>query len=630
MPKTAPSRSAKKSPVKTAQPVPKTRNPVDFVMPAQDALFFLFYFLFVWLVLEPKLLFHGGWNTPDFPVFYRGAFFFKEHLVRPGGLVDYASKFLSQLLVYSWAGAAVLAFQAWLITACSGILIAGFISPRFRVLRFLPALALLALDASYTFHFIPLSSLALALIFLCLSIRIRFPSTALECAALVALPILLYVLAGASVWIFVLPCALHSWLARGRWLPGLACLAAAASLPYIVGVQGFGLTLPDAFSALAPWSARFLRFHPRGMLLVYGVYFFPVAVALWMAVRRAVGFRPEGKPAKTASSTAPILETAAVLVLAALAAFAGFNRNLKTLLKVDYFAFHRMWPEVLDAAGPRPANDFIMAAVDRSLAHLGRLGDSEIALRQQPGTLLLNDGKYRFSFWFQFDIFLDLGYVNRADHQLTESLDYYGERPQILQRLGLVNMVKGNTGTAGIYLGALGRMPFYGKTSAALLSKMASDSVPGLDPEVRYLRESMLRKDRVHEVSFDALFRELLEINPRNRMAFEYLMTFYLLTLDLDGFVANLDRLKGIGYDRLPRLYEQALLIGSRNPSLHSKIRALDLDISMESKGLYRDFVRTLDAYKQDPAAAAVMEFPGNLTDSYFVYYYLNFKQTKE
>ena len=44
-------------------------------------------------------------------------------------------------------------------------------------------------------------------------------------------------------------------------------------------------------------------------------------------------------------------------------------------------------------------------------------------------------------------------------------------------------------------------------------------------------------------------------------MAFEYMMTMYLLTGQTKKFLNNIGRLKDVGYDTIPRHYEEALAI---------------------------------------------------------------------
>jgi len=634
MPKTSVVRKPKK-PSKAPAPRKKPKPPaVGTGALAQDFLFFGLFFLFLWLRVDPRLIYHGGWNIPDFPVFYKGWFYLREFLGRPGGTVEYVSDGLAQFLFYPVAGAIVITAQAWLISACAGYWLGPLIPPRFKALRLVPALVLLPLYSTYTFHFMVVNSLAAALLFFVLFRRIPRPEAAPGFVVTVILSGALYALSGGGVLVFVALCAADLWILKRGWKTGLAVLALGVLIPYAVGVHVYGTSPAEAFTALTPLSRKVLQFHPRGMVMVYGLFLiFPLA-ALALAVLRLMGLpraESRGRPSRGAGPPQEYarrgwkkwqaVETAGLLAVLAAVAVLSHDRRLKTLLEVDYYAYHRKWSRVLEAAGGNPQNDLVTAAVDRALAHNGRLCDSEITLRQKPGTLLLNDEQYRFSFWFQFDIFLDLGYVNKADHQLTEALDYYGERPQILRRLALVNMVKGNNGTARIYLGALGKMPFHSRESEARLAMLDSDPSLAGDAEVENLRASMLKTDRIREQSFDGLFLELLELNPRNRMAFEYLMAFYLMTLDLENIVRNIGRFGNFDYPQMPRLVEQAVLLAGTRPGLREKVRAMNLNVSTDSKRLFLDFLRTLQTARAGGKAAALVEFPESLKGSYFVYY---------
>jgi hypothetical protein len=59
----------------------------------------------------------------------------------------------------------------------------------------------------------------------------------------------------------------------------------------------------------------------------------------------------------------------------------------------------------------------------------------------------------------------------------------------------------------------------------------------------------------------DQTLAALLKRNPRNKMAFEYLMACYLVTGQVDKIVANVGKLREFGYERIPPLYEEAILI---------------------------------------------------------------------
>ena len=78
-------------------------------------IFFTLFYLYLWLYIDLKLMYHGAGIITNFPAFYRGRPFFLQFLSYPGGLIEYISAFLSQFFYYSWAGALVVTIQAWLM-----------------------------------------------------------------------------------------------------------------------------------------------------------------------------------------------------------------------------------------------------------------------------------------------------------------------------------------------------------------------------------------------------------------------------------------------------------------------------------------------------------------------------------
>ncbi len=55
-------------------------------------------------------------------------------------------------------------------------------------------------------------------------------------------------------------------------------------------------------------------------------------------------------------------------------------------------------------------------------------------------------------YWHKFDTLIDLGLMNLAEKNLAECVETFGEHPMLLQRLALVNLVKGKVEAARIYL----------------------------------------------------------------------------------------------------------------------------------------------------------------------------------
>ena len=79
---------------------------------------------------------------------------------------------------------------------------------------------------------------------------------------------------------------------------------------------------------------------------------------------------------------------------------------------------------------------------------------------------------------------------------------------------------------------------------------------------INELKENALDvEDATFKFNDDRFFTDLLKKNPSNRIAFEYMMAYYLLTRQTDKIAANIHQLDDFGYEKIPRYYEEALVI---------------------------------------------------------------------
>jgi hypothetical protein len=307
-----------------------------------------------------------------------------------------------------------------------------------------------------------------------------------------------------------------------------------------------------------------------------------------------------------------------LLTIAGSAVFISRDENLKTRFKVDYYAYQKMWPELLTSARSNPTNPFIAHAVNRALYHTGRLNYDMFSWPQHSDYLFLSDKKYKWMYWQIFDVFLDIGVVNMAENALTECLEGLGSRPMILQRLALINMVKGNLGSAKIYLGALSKTLFHADWANNYLERLETDPDLSGDKYIQHLRSLCLDKDcPIHSLFKEKTLLWLLERNSQNRMAFEYLMAWYMLNRNLSKFVQNLERLQDFDYPELPTHYEEAALIyvyqTRETPNL-SRYQP-----SLQKRKQIEDFSRILKDNRGDKQAAS-KELSNKYRNTYFYY----------
>jgi hypothetical protein len=619
----------------------------------RSLLFFVLFYLYLWLEVDTRLIYHGAGVITNFPSFYRGWAFFQTFTSYPGGPVEYLCAFLSQLFCYSWLGALVVTLQAWLICLCIDYLLRIVGSPRLRWLCFAAPILLLISYNWYTYHFVTTMALLVALILACLYLLSRRRRASKRSHLLIFLvsSVMLYYLVGAAFLLFAAICTVYEMFFQHRWRTSLLYLLAAGLLPYIEGTIIFGVSIVDAFSREMPFSWRILCYttRRRAVTLVYLLYGLPLITTLmcgfWLALadmlrsaaKRASKAAPApkspGKPHRRSSKlpariaawykSSPRLSwTIESLVLIALAGAAvQFSRNdeLKTRFQVDYYAYHKMWPQVLLAARRYPADPLVVHAVNRALFHTGRLGYEMFSWPQDPDYLFLTDSNYEWAHWHIFDVHLDIGLVNIAENALTECLEGLGDRPMVLQRLALINMAKGNIGSAGIYLGALSKTLFHARWANQYLALLRAEPNLGTVAEVQHLRSLWLDKDYpTLSLPKEKVLSLLLDKNSQNRMAFEYLMAWYLLNKQLGKFASNIDRLRGFGYLELPTHYEEAALI-----YVYGTGKPVALGGYQPSPTLRRqieDFSRILRAYGADKRAA-FNDLARNYRDTYFFYY---------
>ena len=277
--------------------------------------------------------------------------------------------------------------------------------------------------------------------------------------------------------------------------------------------------------------------------------------------------RPIPQPGVITQFTEATMTTyAALLAIAAGAIVAYFCHNylLKMEMAANYYSCNGMWREVLDVASKRPQSKFINHAANHALYRSGLLTQEMFRYGQHPAALMLtSETTNPMGWWRLFDTYLDLGHANLAEYSLVMLLDMYGERPLIMKRLVLVSMVKGDIGTAKIYLGALSKTLFDAAWARSYLEKIERDPNLTTDKEVQDLRSKTPRIDRDFKDLDESIFFDLLARNKHNRMAFEYLMAFYLLTNQFDKFMVNIERLDDFDYKGIPRVYEEAILLYS-------------------------------------------------------------------
>jgi hypothetical protein len=606
------------------------------------ALFFLLYFLYVWLVIDPRFVHHAiGILTPYYTVsFNMGWPFFLDHLGRAGGPVEYATRFLWPLYAYGWLGALIITAIAWITCLTVDAILRAADRSRGMLLRCGPAVLLLVIYGNYE-HALK-SQLALLVSLFCFVLYLRLISrltAAKSCAVLLAVCVAAFYTAGAGGTLFPVLVAVYEPLIRKRMFVGLAALLCALGVPWLAGRALGDAAFPGMYTDFLLADARLGGWNwSRAILYAYfpvmlaGAAILPALLAHRATPnrrrRRSKSATPWGtrilqslQPEETRCS----LRLAAVILIAGLIAWSTTRTQGRLILQMDYYCQRENWSAVLQAAGGMPRGAFnphCNPSILLALYHTGRLGEELFSYPQAKGESqydMLATDRTVHTHIHESRLFLALGQVNLAEKCAYEALEGTGDLPAILRQLALINIVKDRPETARIFLNALSKKPLHRREAQDMLLRLADDPRLDSDPRVRRIRRSVISRDNVSlAIDREQLLLALLEKKPDNKMAFEFLMAHYLRTLRPEKVVQDLSRLHRLGYREIPRHFQEAVLVhASRDEGrLAVPEDRLDPEI-LQQAAMFFEILRKVP----DREEAMRLSADVGLGDSYFHYY---------
>jgi len=559
--------------------------------------FFGLFYIWVWQCVEPQLLYHANHILlyPDvrltFPMFYKGWAFFEPFAMSPAGLGEYAGAYLSQYFYYGWVGALILTGIAFLAYAGTDRLIAALGGGAvWRGLRFVMPLLLLVSYNRYTFHLfdyvVPLTALMLVLAYVLLARRwcnAVVPLVGLAVACAVAY----YVAGPSAVLLAGVLCGMVELLANRR---SVVCLVLTVCAGVWAILHPLEIDAAQIGQGFGKWLAsEDLTFDPTATGAMTGLYLFLFFLVLVLGLRVRSGRSAQtqaqaGNPSGRGRSSRWSVGLGLVLLAVAggAAAFGTLHRDGRRLLRVSHFARMEMWSDLLVEARQVQPDLFpvhLDTEVNRALFHTGQLLDQMFRYKQDFGTYadhgwaLVPQMAQAIRYRGSIELLLQLGCRNEAEISACNALELIGPRPRTLRHLALIHMVKRQPDAARVFLTALSKDVIQGRWAQNYLRRLDDDPLLASDERINQWRAPVSPTDALIPELEEAMLLRLLAWDKNNRMAMEFLLGHYLLARKLDKLVANIGRLKDLGYERLPTHVAEAVKIYTiktgQQPDLH-------------------------------------------------------------
>ena len=548
--------------------------------------FFVLYYFYVREFLDPRLLYHankvalpsGQWI--DFPICLRGTAFLKEFLARPGGLAEYVAAYCCQYYYYTHLGPLILTAIAWFAYLLTDRLIRVSGGTGGRGLRFAPPLLLLIAYNRYTFHLENHVALIAALMLATFYdlVAKRLDKAPVSLLLFAAASVTLYYAAGGPFILFAVLCAVPELLTRRRYVLGGLYLLGGAGIP-LLGKHFFDVTVADAYfrpSGVYPFR--------EGMnaAVLSALYLFFVFLVIALPFRQRLARLASAVLSRTGKVGKYCLNDRLRTVYAIALVMAGASVALYTLdegarrvLRANYLARMGMWEEFLKEVERYPSQEYpgsVMLDLNRALFETNQLGSRMFSYRQNP-YVLFELGARAVSYKGGCHVLLRLGRINEAEHAALEALELDGERAETLRQLAIIYIVKRQPEAARVFLGTLSKDIVHGQWAKGCLRRLDDDPLLSCDRQIQYLRSVMPLSDMVvtsaepvdastrSMTMKEAILLTLLARNRNNRMAFEYLMAYYLLTRQPGKVACSIGRLDDFDYPAVPEHYAEAILL---------------------------------------------------------------------
>lgn len=534
--------------------------------------------LSVWLITAQyfKPFLHYYFHQTGFLTSYE---FLKSYLVNPGGISDYLAEFISQFFLYNTLG-------SFLIVAIASI--QGFIA-RDLVERLVgktklnysvfAVILIIGVFVFCDFHYPYYVSIRLLFAFLFTWIfwflNNRFSKISIYLWPLLGI-LLFYLASGAALFVFTLSTAFiliktQKLKTRIIFIPSFIIFSAI--LPYAAYKLIFQSGLENLYRISMVKPPEMLSYTTFYQLVIY--YSLLPMVLLSSVVYELIPKKDQNlKNRKSKIQPKPAFYKQLPFALAAQIIFCGalgyliyissFEPLKKKLLYIEYYAETEQWEEILKVAETIDNYDFrVNYQINRAYEHLGKLPDQLFNYPQLLGSagLFFDTSSLNGSFTMPIsDLYFDLGLMSESLHWAFEGQTLLPNSPRILKRIVMANLVNRKYDLAQKFLKVLDQNMLYHAWVDKYEKYVSDTTLAANDPVIAEKRRFNPHKSVVNLNPADNL-KLLLETNKNNRMAYDYLLTLYILDSHLNEFIEHLQEYSYYKIKTLPESWAEALAI---------------------------------------------------------------------
>jgi hypothetical protein len=267
------------------------------------------------------------------------------------------------------------------------------------------------------------------------------------------------------------------------------------------------------------------------------------------------------------------LQIAAFAVLCWLGFRSFANFEAEEIMTYDYLARNERWNDIQKYAERNAPRNFLsLAMLNLSLAKTGQLGNRMFTYDQHGvnGLFLPFNREYVTAIMGN-EILYQLGLTNASQEYAFESMETIpnmGKSARVIKRLAETNLINGQYKVSEKYLKILEKTIFYRKWARNTLTVLNNEKLINDNTDWAEKRKFSVRNDYFfHIKNIEAVLNRMVKEHPDNKIAFEYLMAFYMINKDMKNFINLIPAMEKMKYSKVPVSYQEAVMyiIGLNN-----------------------------------------------------------------
>ncbi|MFN8257256.1 MAG: DUF6057 family protein [Bacteroidales bacterium] len=551
-------------------------------------------------------------------LFERGTDYLFKNLKIPGGLINYLGEFFTQFYYYPFVGAAIIAVLLIMVQQLfKNILFHNSRGNPLIFISFIPSVIYWALLCDADYYLAGIIGLILGL--LAINIYIKISRKSVRIISGLMFMFLLYFLAGGIYLVFmitILIIEIVNYLKdKNSVHPGMILMILLISIVLPLIVRQFIIVGPILQTYISEYYYQVRIFLPWPLLALW------VSVPFFLLISRIWPLRIDIQLNRYLSGILFLVFIAGSYLLI----LKSLNSEEESEMAYDYLVRTEKWDEIIaKSKKEKPVDQNSMVAVNLALAMKNQLSEQMFQYKQNPDYLFIFYNKHGLVSHIASDVYYQLGFINYAQmaaFESNESSINTKNSVRVFMRLAETSIIKGEYKQAEKYIGYLKNTLFYrnwANYAARLLyndKKVENDPILGKKRKNLPKTDYFLNKDKINLI----LLRSLID-NQKNQTVYEYLMAYYLVNKNLDGFLRNFIMMKSYHYSKVPLVYQEALVyIYSLLQKVPDELKDIKIDYQVTEN--IRNYA-TLYAQGKERAQKLLEKDFGNT-----YWYYLHFTQ---